>query len=299
MAQYSLPMINQYYTNPYLLNPAQAGGYDYPVAYLTYKSQWTGLTGNPSTTSFTYNKPFMQSSGWGINIYNDGSGFLAKTEVQFSFSQTIFLDAEKQYLSFGLSAGILDQHINLSQVSGESGKPVDPVAQAYNTNHPIYPDFDFGLAYRNHGLFLNFVLPNLVKFTQITPSLSSSYADIPLYFASISYSFPLGNDFSLEPMVASHQIKGVGNQWDLSSLITYKESVSLGAFYHNNQSFSISLGYLYNKTWDFNYAYTQSASSIQQYFGGTHEISIGYHFSQGRESRSSKNNLIRCPKMIN
>jgi type IX secretion system PorP/SprF family membrane protein len=291
-------MINQYYTNPYLLNPAQAGGYDYPVAYLTYKNQWTGLNGNPSTASFTYNRPFLQSSGLGINIYNDASGFLAKTELQFSFSQTVFLDAERQYLSFGISGGIIDQHINLAQVSGETGKPIDPVASAYNTNHPIYPDFDFGLAYRYHGLFLNFVLPNLVKFTSLSPSLSSSYADLPLYFASLSYSFPIGDDFTLEPMIAAHEVQGVSNQWDISSLITYREIISLGAFYHNNQSYSISLGYLFNKTWDFNYAYTQSSSAIQQYFGGTQEISLGYHFSQGHQSRSSKNNLIRCPKLI-
>lgn len=298
-AQYNLPMINQYYTNPYLLNPAQAGGYDYPVAYLTYKNQWAGVSGNPNITSFTYNKPFLQSSGWGINIYNDGSGFLYKTEALFSFSQTAFIDAENQYLSFGISAGIIDQHINLGQVSGEIGKPVDPVAIAYNSNHPIYPDFDFGMAYRNRGLFVNLVFPNLVKFTQISSSFSSAYADNPLYFASISYSFPVGDDFDFEPMVASHQVKGIGNQWDISGLITYKGSVSLGVFYHNNQSYSVSLGYLFNRSWDFNYAYTQSASSIQQYFGGTNEISLGYHFSEGHQSRSSKNKLIRCPKSIN
>jgi len=289
-------MINQYYTNPYLLNPAQAGGYDYPVAYLIYKNQWAGVSGNPSTTSFTYNKPVFQSSGMGINIYNDASGFLAKTEVLISFSQTVFFDAEKHYLSFGFSGGIVDQHLNLSQVVGETGKPLDPVAQLYNTNHPIYPDFDFGMAYRYHGLTLNFVLPNLVKFTQVSSSLSSSYLDLPLYFASATFYIPIGNDFSLEPMLSAHQVQGVSNQVDISGLLTYKASVSLGAFYHNNQSFSVSLGYLVNKTWDFNYAYTQSASALQQYFGGTNEISIGYHFSKGSQSRSSKNNLVRCPK---
>jgi len=298
MAQYNLPMISQYYTNPYLLNPAQAGGYDYPVAYLIYKGQWNGVSGNPVTTSFTANKPFMNASGIGINIYQDQSGFLSKTKLAFSFSQTVFIDLERQYISFGLSAGLINQHLNLGMVVGETGKPIDPIAVAYNNSHPIYPDFDFGIAYRWRYLEANLVLPNLGKFINTSPSLSSSYADLPLYFASLSYEIPIGADFRLEPMIASHQIQDIAMAWDFSALLTYKNAISIGAFYHNNQSYSISLGYLINKTLDVNYAYTQSNASIQQYFGGTNEISLGIHFSKNSESKSSKNHLVRCPKFI-
>ncbi len=297
-AQYNLPMINQYYTNPYLLNPAQAGGYDYPVAYLTYKNQWTGVDGSPVTTSFTANAPFLETSGIGINIYDDQSGLLSKLKASVSFSQTVFLSEDRHYLSFGVSGGIVDQHLNLSKVIGETGKPLDPVAVAYNTNHPFYPDVDFGFAYRHHGLVANLVLPNLIKFIPVSSSLSSSYIDLPLYFASLSYEIPIGDQFIFEPLIAAHQIQGVSNQIDISGLVTYAGTVSLGAFYHNNQSFSVSLGFLIGQTIDVNYAYTQSSSAIQQYFGGTHEISIGYHFSQGSQSRSSKNRLIRCPKAV-
>lgn len=297
-AQYNLPMINQYYTNPYLLNPAQAGGYDYPVLYLTYKNQWASVSGNPVTTSFTANSPFLKSSGIGINIYNDESGFLAKLKAVVSLSQTVFFDAENHYFSFGVSAGVINQHINLGKVIGETGKPVDPVAIAYNNTHPFYPDVDFGLAYRFHHLQANLVLPNLVKFIKINSSLSSNYSDLPLYFASLSYEFPISDAFTFEPMVATHQIQGVATQWDFSGLFTFLGTVSVGAFYHNNQSYTIDLGFLVNKTWDFNYAYTQSNSTLQQYFGGTNEISVGYHFSKNHQSRSSKNKLIRCPKAI-
>ncbi len=297
LAQYNLPMINQYYTNPYLLNPAQAGGYDYPVAYLTYKSQWTGIDGAPVTSSFTANSPFLKSSGIGINIYNDASSFLSKTKLAISFSHTVFFDAEKHYLSFGVSGGIINQHAYISKVVGETGKPIDPLALGYNKLHPFYPDVDFGFAYRYHHLEANCVLPNLIKFAQINPSLNSSYSDLPLYFASLGYEFALGETFTFEPLIASHQIQGVSSQFDISTLFTFRNTVSLGAFYHNNQSYSISFGFLADRTWDINYAYTQSSHALQQYFGGTHEVSIGYHFSKGHESRSSKNRLIRCPHL--
>ena len=94
------------------------------------------------------------------------------------------------------------------------------------------------------------------------------------------------------------KIDGFTNQFDISTLLTYNGAVSLGAFYHSDQTFSVSLGFMINKSLDINYAYTQNNSALQQYFGNTHEISIGYHFYKGRDSRSSKNLLMRCPHVV-
>lgn len=297
-AQFNLPMINQYYTNPYLWNPAQAGGYDYPVVYLTYKDQWTGVDGHPTVSSFTANAPVFKSSGIGINVYNDQSGFLSRTKAVLSFSQTVFIDAEKQYISFGVSGGIIDQRINLGQVSGEKGKPIDPIALGYNSNRPLYPDLDFGIAYHLKGLDIDLVLPNLIKYAKYTQSLSTSFTGLPVFFSSIGYNFNLSDAWDLHPKFAMRKIDGFTNQFDISTLLTYNGAVSLGAFYHSDQTFSVSLGFMINKSLDINYAYTQNNSALQQYFGNTHEISIGYHFYKGRDSRSSKNLLMRCPHVV-
>lgn len=298
MAQFNLPMINQYYTNPYLWNPAQAGGYDYPVVYLTYKDQWTNVQGHPTVASFTANMPVFNSSGIGINVYNDQSGFLSSTKAVLSFSQTVFINAEHQYISFGISAGIINQHINLNQVSGETGKPVDPIALGYNSNQPVYPDADFGIAYRLYGLDADIVLPNLIKYSSYTKALSQSFSGLPLFFSSVGYNFDLGDNWGFHPKVAFRKIDGIGNEYDVSGLLTYRGAVSLGAFYHSDKTFSVSLGFMINKSLDLNYAYTQSNASLQQYFGNTHEFSIGYHFYSGRDSHSSKNLLIRCPQPV-
>ena len=228
-AQFNLPMINQYYTNPYLWNPAQAGGYDYPVVYLTYKDQWTGVDGHPTVSSFTANAPVFKSSGIGINVYNDQSGFLSRTKAVLSFSQTVFIDAEKQYISFGVSGGIIDQRINLGQVSGEKGKPVDPIALGYNINRPLYPDLDFGIAYHLRGLDVDFVLPNLIKYAKYTQSLSSSFTGLPVFFSSIGYNFNLSDAWDLHPKLAMRKIDGFTNQFDISALLTYNGAVSLEA----------------------------------------------------------------------
>lgn len=298
-AQFNLPMINQYYTNPYLWNPAQAGGYDYPVVYLTYKDQWSGVDGHPTVSSFTANAPVFGSSGIGLNVYNDQSGFLSRTKAVVSFSQTVFINAENNYISFGLSGGFIDQRINLGQVSGETGKPVDPVALGYNGNSPFYPDMDFGIAWHLYGLDADLVLPNLVRYTRLNRSLDNTFSGLPLFFASAGYNFNAGDHWAIHPKVAMRKIGGIGNQFDISTLFTLNGAFSLGAFYHSDKTFTFSLGYMINKALDINYAYTQNNAALEQYFGNTHEISIGYHFSSGRESRSSKNLLIRCPHVTN
>ena len=294
-AQFNLPMINQYYTNPYLWNPAQAGGYDYPVVYLTYKDQWTDVAGHPTIASFTANTPVFKSSGVGISVYDDKSGFLSRTKAVLSFSQTLFINEEKQYISFGISGGIIDERINLGMVFGETGKPIDPVALTYNSNQPVYPDVDFGVAYHLYGLDADVVFPNLIKYSTYTKSLSSTFSGLPLFFASVGYNFNISDNWALHPKVALRKIDGINNEYDLCTLLTYGGSVSLGAFYHSDNTFSASLGFMINKSLDINYAYTQGSAALQQYFGNTHEISIGYHFSAGHESRSSKNLLIKCP----
>jgi hypothetical protein len=38
-----------YYLSPFIINPAAAGGEDYPAAELSYKKQWLGFTNAPAT----------------------------------------------------------------------------------------------------------------------------------------------------------------------------------------------------------------------------------------------------------
>lgn len=298
-AQFNLPLVTQYYTNPYLWNPAQAGGYDYPLVYLTYKDQWTGIQGHPTIASFTYNMPILSSSGIGINVYNDMAGFQSRTKAVVSFSQFVFINAEKQYISFGLSGGVINQRIDLSQVNGELNKAVDPVATAYNRANPFYPDLDFGIAYHFKGLDMDFVLPNLLKFTETNKSLSNAFIGLPVLFTSAGYNFPINEDLSLHPKVALRRVSGFGNLVTVSVMATYREALSIGVYYNTDKTITGSVGFMIDKNWDFNYAYTQNNSALQQFFGDTHEFTIGYHFSDGHQSRSSKNLLIKCPHTAN
>lgn len=295
-AQTNLPLINQYYANPYLWNPAQAGGYDHTVAFLTYKNQWSAVDGHPVVASFTANAPVFRSSGTGITLYNDQSGFLRRTKAMLSFSQTVFIDQEREYISFGLSAGILFQAIDLSKISGETGKPVDPVAVGYNEIIPLYPDLDLGIAVRIRGLDMDLAIPNLIKYTTLSSSQSRILTGLPLFFTSAGYNVQLSDDWAVHPKLAFRKISGFYTQMDLSSMLTYKGKISLAAFIHSDKGFSLSLGFMATNSLDLNYAYTHTNGALTQYFGNTNEFSLGYHFYDAAKRRSSKNLLIRCPR---
>src|ERR1035437_3930129 len=52
-----LPLSSQYYTNPFVMNPAYAGISENLNIFLTHRSQWTGLAGAPETSYLTIEGP--------------------------------------------------------------------------------------------------------------------------------------------------------------------------------------------------------------------------------------------------
>src|SRR5260221_14191448 len=52
-----LPFSSQYYTDQFVINPAFTGTTENINAFLTHRSQWTGLAGAPQTSYLTLDAP--------------------------------------------------------------------------------------------------------------------------------------------------------------------------------------------------------------------------------------------------
>ena len=121
------PQYTQYIFNNYLLNPALSGIENYTDVKLGYRSQWTGLEGNPVTAYVSVTAPigdkFLQGdatafpAGGGINpssrLYTQqyqaaephhGIGFMVVSDKTGNMSQTN-LDATYAY-HLGLSPSL-------------------------------------------------------------------------------------------------------------------------------------------------------------------------------------------------
>ena len=86
-------------------------------------------------------------------------------------------------------------------------------------------------------------------------------------------------DWVLEPSV---MIKGTAPKelsFDMTAKTEWKKMVWGAVSYRYHEAIGILLGYSYEETLFFGYAYDIGITSLRKYNTGTHEIMIGYRFN--------------------
>src|SRR5688572_21911576 len=99
------PLYAQYLNNPLVINPAYTGLNKEFNASVSFRKQWAGFDGSPTTINFTaHSSLFDNKMGAGLMIVQDNIGENKNTLAMGTYSYKIEFD--KMFLSFGLQAGI-------------------------------------------------------------------------------------------------------------------------------------------------------------------------------------------------
>jgi len=259
------PLSSQYFENQYLFNPAMAGLNHGLSINLDYRKQAIGISGSASTQSGTAEYQ-MNKVGLGLNIYNDFSGLIRTSRAVVTYAYHLPIGGDNQQLNFGLSAGVLNQHIQTNDIVGDAG---DATVANFNSSKQNYVDGDFGVSYTSNKLTIQAVLPNLKSaFTD------NNTVDKSLYFASASYKLGDPKDMTLEPKVIFRGIKGATSIVDAGFNLGFNENlVSLQGLYHSNNTATFGFGI--NKT---SYAilafYTTNTATINYNASGDLELGV-------------------------
>jgi|AntAceMinimDraft_17_1070374.scaffolds.fasta_scaffold25864_2 type IX secretion system PorP/SprF family membrane protein len=145
-------------TSPLAINPATTGGFqnDNWRLYADYKSQWKFLNQGISNNDFSFDMPvFRRKVGLGCLISNSiaSNGGISTLSFVSSFGYSIRLTRRvKQYLSFGLQAGIRQVNFNPDKlffanqyIPGVGFDPNQNNGENFTKTSTIYPDFNFGI----------------------------------------------------------------------------------------------------------------------------------------------------------
>src|SRR5690606_19799535 len=98
------PLYAQYLSNPMLINPAYAGLNNNLNASISFRKQWAGFEGSPTTYNINGHTSLLDNRmGIGLMVVSDKIGINNNTEVHGTYAYRIDLD--QKYLSFGLQAG--------------------------------------------------------------------------------------------------------------------------------------------------------------------------------------------------
>jgi len=279
-----LPFSSQYYTNPFVMNPAYAGINDNINAYITHRSQWTGLAGAPQTSYFTIDGPIpAKNSSLGLKIYSDVTDIISRAGVFANYAYRIKIsDSNNLYL--GVACGVFNNKIDFSKA--QVPDPDDPFLSQQSQNKTIV-SADLGVVYVYKKLTVGFAVPQLLGNRVKYPILSgdNSYYNLNRHYqGSAKYLFNVSKEKEITayPLFMFRYVKGAPFQYDVNGVIDWKKIGWVGLTYHSNYAVAISGGIRYHN-FCVGYAYDMGISKIKSYTGSSSEFLLGYVYGQKKK----------------
>jgi type IX secretion system PorP/SprF family membrane protein len=253
----SIPMYSQYMYNMTNINPAYAGNRGVPSLAFTWREQWAGLSGAPSTKSITFDMPTENKKvGLGFQIFDDKYvSVIRRTGLNLFYNLKIPV-SDKGVLSIGLKGGFYNDlklltNVDLGQIAAFDN------AYASNFNK-IVPIAGAGIYYQDDHFYLGFSAPDVISFSKTQTykgDLSLYQVNEVHYFFTTGYSFDVNDDISIKPSALIKLVSGAPLQTDINTNIWLKNTIAVGASYRTGESVLGMVEYQINPQFRIGYAY--------------------------------------------
>jgi type IX secretion system PorP/SprF family membrane protein len=308
------PQFSQFYAAPLYLAPSFAGGTDGSRAVMNFRNQWPQIPGAFITYAFSLDHYFHNyNSGLGILFSRDqaGEGRLASTSAGLQYSYNFSLDHNwtmRPGVHFLYSQRTLDFYRLIFgdqlNINGNHDPSTGVPAPMDNVGY-----FDAGssiLAYSSN-LWLGLNVDHLMRPNQ---SMTTQQARIPMRYSLFGgYRWNYGGSYFGDrdesiSLAVLYKNQDKFNQLDLGVYWSL-DPISLGLLYRgipvfnnhvhgifNNDALAVLAGLKVDGI-RIGYSYDITISRLINSTGGSHEISLIYHFNQGAPSR--RPTKIPCP----
>jgi type IX secretion system PorP/SprF family membrane protein len=269
-----IPVLSGFNTQDFIFNPAVTGNQPYLIAGLTHRSQWTGFEYAPSTQLLSIHSSIdNRNSSFGGVFYNDKNGVVGNFSSSVSYSYKV--EIREATLSFGLSGSFAQYsllservllHDNNDQLVSGSGKMN---AKAFNTSSGLYlqhPKYYVGVS----GLNL---LPTDYNFSNGASILPAKH-----FVVHYGYNFFVGTTDILTLSTKQTFISNLPTWTEVDLLYDLNQKVLLGIGYRHQDAIKLMLGGNFWKDFIGLYSYDIGINSLRSVNGGSHEITLAYHF---------------------
>ncbi len=283
-------LYTQYMFNALALNPGYAGNREFNMN-VTYRQQWTELQGSPRTMLLTLEKGIHKKNiGLGLHITRDEIGLQKHLSPFLSVAYRIRV-SEKTTLSSGIGIGFSQYQLDGTRfITGSSG---DPVLQAKLTS-TILMDGKFGFYLSNDDFYIGLSAANLFN-NNVNYSGDKRNIIVPQkrhYFLMAGVVIPLSEKIKLYPSFLLKENFNQPTNADLNAFILLDGKIWIGGSYRSSLNFirkdslqqdlvrraaaAASVQIYPARGMRIGYSYDFSIGGLNTYFGGTHEVSIGY-----------------------
>ena len=271
-----LPLLSNYYVNPYLSNPASAGLKGGNI-FLLNRSAWNTGKGSPEAFIGTLDGMLRNgNAGYGLMIFNDKINILGKTGLFGSYNYKLSLPKSSTF-SIGFSAGMEQNRVILDNEKGVL--PVE-LSLTNNASQTINFDANVGLAYKINGLSIGVATFQL--FNNNTVVVKEEFADKYNYrysrhlVGTASYRIiAMPKTLFIDPILQLKAGKGLEPQTALSVIGNYKHKIWAGGGYRQHYGFDFMAGILLANKLTIGYSYGLAHGDIAKNTPTAHEIIVG------------------------
>ncbi len=278
-------LYSQYIFNLYAINPAYAGARDALSVNGSYRAQWVGFDGAPTTQNFNVHAPLKnENMALGLLFQNDQIGARKAPFIGLGYAYRLQLDkARDRVLSMGIQMGAINYQYDWAAL--EYKQPGDPVAFSTDGNFWA-PNFDFGLMYLAPRGYFGVSLSGLQ---------GARLNNLPLSDARLStfvnihggHIFKAFESVSLKPyFLLRHEWQGPA-QVDLGLSALFLNSFWLGAMYRHEFGMVYSAQFVTKKGLVIGYAYDWALNTLRANQSGTHELFVGWDINISSRSVKS------------
>lgn len=283
------PQYSQYMFNQLVINPAYAGSKEALCGIADLRKQWVAMPGSPRTGSVSFHGPLpFKSLGIGGHLVNEAIGPSKWTSASADVAYRFRLGKGK--LSLGISAGVVNYNINLTESDYKDAGEVFPTQ---NLGSKSKFDAGTGFYFYNSSFYFGGSVthinsPNLYSGTAAVPNGGANGvpANSSLFFSLKPHSFLyIGKGFLVSPnfiinpciLFKNDGVSKTSTDFNCNFLI--KQRFWTGLSYRTGYGAVFLFQYLAGDNLRIGYSYDYGFNKIGTSGAGSHEIMLGYNFS--------------------
>lgn len=268
--------LTHYMINDFAFNPAVAGSGDNFVAKASFRKQWSGIDGAPTTGMASIHGSLNDSKtvGLGAIVYSDNTGPLGRTGITLAYAYHVPLE-ESTYLGIGVGANLLSYKINFNELIARDGG--DPQFGT-GSQSKMGADANFGLHLKGDkfwaGLSVNQMFASKYTFIGDVEAIENNRH----IFLGGGVTLDAGANLQIAPSILMKSVAGAGAQFELGARAIVNQNYWAGLSYRTEDALAVLVGIDLSSGLNLAYSYDITTSDLNTYTSGTHEITLGYNF---------------------
>jgi type IX secretion system PorP/SprF family membrane protein len=264
-----------------LHNPSVAGTLESNMVGVSYRSQWSGISGSPRTAT-VYGSFELPKFGIGIggNIYQDKTGPTSRTGVSLSLAKHI--KGENGVFSIGIENRLQQYALDKGKLTESLG--ADPVLGASDTRFKY--DAGFGISYTNKKIQVGASVSQLVQskldFYSGNLTRNEEARLYRHYYLHGLYNWNVDDNTVITPNVLFIYLPNAPLAYQLGARVEFNDQFWFGGGYRSHQSYMLSAGINLGKKFTIGYAFDNYINPISSFDDGAnaHEVLLRYNFAK-------------------